>query len=78
MLPIKYFFNPRGSARIDSWIRLLLTAQVLIQPRVNSYWRTADFFVLYEQFSFTSPPKQAHLVCFQSGTQEVSSLIILQ
>lgn len=50
MLPIKYFFNPRGSTRIDSWIRLLLTAQVLIQPRVNSYWRTAAFFVLYEQF----------------------------
>lgn len=30
MLPVKYFFNPRGSTRIDSWIRLLLTAQVLI------------------------------------------------
>lgn len=30
MLPIRYFFNPRGSTRIDSWIRLLLTAQVLI------------------------------------------------
>lgn len=50
MLPIKYFFNPRGSTRIDSWIRLLLTAQVLIQPRVNSYWQTAAFFVLCEQF----------------------------
>ena len=50
MLPKKYCFNPRGSTRIDSWIRLLLTAQVLIQPPVNSYWRAADFFVLYEQF----------------------------
>jgi hypothetical protein len=30
ILPIKYFFNPQGSARIDSWIRLLLTVQVLI------------------------------------------------
>ena len=55
MLPIKYFFNPRGSTRIDSWIRLLLTAQVLIQPRVNSYWQTAALFVRCEQsFLFQS------------------------
>ena len=57
MLPIKYFFNPRSSTRIDSWIRLLLTAQVLIQPRVNSYWQTAAFFVLCEQFFLSQSAK---------------------
>lgn len=43
MLPIKYFFNPQGSTRIDFWIRLL-TAQVLIKPQVNSSWQWAAFF----------------------------------